>query len=282
MAVVVVTDSSACLAPEHIDSLGIEVVPLHVLIDGASLREGIDPIPDNYAGGSATTSGASPGELTEVYQRAMAASGGDGVLGVHISRQLSGTWEVARQAADELNGDEPDSRVRVVDSLGAGLGTGWPALAAARCAHAGGSLDEAYRVAVDVASRSHCYIVVDRLEQLRRGGRISTAAMVFGTALVNKPLLHVVDGRLGLAEKARTTSKVFDKLADAVVRAASDGPVLIGVQHLDAAERAEALAAKLRDRIPQIVELVVGEFGPTLGVHLGSGSVGVAIAPAQV
>lgn len=274
MAVVVVTDSSSCLPSELADGLDIRVVPLHVLIDGVELREGIDPMPEGYASGSATTSAASPGEFRAAYERAYQASDGDGVLGVHISRQLSGTWEAARQAEDELAG-----KVRLVDSLGAGLGTGLPVLAAARRARAGARLDDVYSTAVDVAERARCYIVVDRLEQLRRGGRISTAAVLFGTALVTKPLLQIVDGRLGLAEKARTTSKVFGKLIDAVVRAAGDRPAAIAVQHLDAAERAETVVEQLRGRVPQIEELIVAEFGPTLGVHLGAGAVGVLVVP---
>jgi DegV family protein with EDD domain len=273
--VVVVTDSSTYLPADLAAALDIRVVPLHVLIDGAQLREGIDPMPEGYAWTGATTSAASPGDLRAAYERACVASEGDGVLGVHISRQLSGTWEAARQAAEEL-GDI----VRVVDSLGAGLGAGFVALAASRRARAGAMLDEVHRVAMDTAAATRCYIMVDRLEQLRRGGRISTAAVVFGTALVTKPLLHIVDGRLGLAEKARTTSKVLDKLLDGAARAAGDRPVRLGVQHLDAAARAEGLIERLRARIPHIKELIVAEFGPTLGIHLGAGSVAVVVAPA--
>jgi DegV family protein with EDD domain len=272
--VVVVTDSAAGLPAGLAADLDIQVVPLHVLIDGVELREGIDPMPDGYANGSATTSAASPGELRETYERAYQLSGGDGVVAVHISRQLSGTWEAARQAADELDG-----AVRLVDSLGAGLGTGFVALGAARCARAGANVEQVYRAAVDVAEQASCYIVVDRLEQLRRGGRISTAAVVFGTALVTKPLLHIVDGRIGLAEKARTASKVFDKLVEAAVRAAGPDPVAIGVQHLDAEDQARRLVDQLRARVPQLHELIVAEFGPTLGVHLGSGSLGVVVTP---
>jgi DegV family protein with EDD domain len=274
VSVIVVTDSSACLAPEVAEELGIRIVPLHVLVEDVELREGVDEIPRDLAGAAVTTSAASPGEMRVAYTRALAESDGDGVVGVHISRQLSGTWEAGRQALDELGG-----KVRIVDSLGAGLGSGFPALAAARMARTGAGLDDVYRAAVDVAARSRCYIVVDRIEQLRRGGRISTAALVFGTALVTKPLLQIVDGKLVLKEKARTSSKVFVKLVDAAVKAAGDGEVAVAVQHLDAVDRADEVVAELRKRIPKISELVVSEFGPTLGVHLGPGAVGVVVVP---
>jgi len=276
MPVIVVTDSSAGVPAELAARLDIRTVPLHVLIDGVELREGIDPMPVDYTAAAASTSAASPGDLRDAYKRAYAASGGDGVLGVHISRQLSGTWEAARHAAADLDGP-----VRLVDSLGAGLGTGFPAIAAARRAQAGADLDEVYRTATRVAERARCFIVVDRLEQLRRGGRISTAAAVFGTALITRPLLHIVDGRIALADKARTTSKVFDKLIAAAVRAAGEAPTAIAVQHLDAAPRAGEVVEQLRTRISNAGEVIVAEFGPTLGIHLGPGAVGVLVIPDQ-
>lgn len=274
MPVVVVTDSSACLPVELAEDYGIIVVPLHVLVGDDAVLEGVDEMPGELYDGAATTSAASPGELKVAYTRAMRASKGDGVVAVHLSRHLSGTWEAGRQAELAL-----DDNVRVVDSRGAGMGTGFAALAAARRAAAGGSRDEVYRAAVDVAKRSKCYIVVDRLDQLRRGGRISTAAAVLGTALAMQPVFQVVDGKLALKEKTRTSSKALAKLVEAAVKASGDTPTALAVQHLDAAERAEQIADELRSRIPHVDEVVICEFGPTLGVHLGRGAVGVVVVP---
>ncbi len=274
MAVVIVTDSSACLAADLADRYGIGVVPLHVLIDDQELREGIDEIPLDLTDGAISTSGASPGELTAAYASALEASGGDGVLAVHISRQLSGTWEAGRQAASALGGP-----IRVVDSLGAGMGSGFPALAAARAARAGASLDETFEAAVDVAHRARCYIVVDRIDQLRRGGRLSTAAAFLGTALAMQPVFQIIDGKLALKEKTRTSSKALAKLVDAAVKASGDRPTALAVQHLEAPQRAQRIADQLRQRIPNITELIISEFGATLGVHLGPGAIGVLVVP---
>ena len=153
--------------------MAFRLFPLHVLRDGCDLREGVDAMPSDLSG--VTTAGASPAELSEAYSRALDMSDGDGVLAVHISRQLSGTWEAGRVAAQEFGG-----AVRIVDSQSAGMGLGYPALEAARLAEKGASLEEAYGRAVDVASRGRCYIVVDKLDQLRRGGRIGTAGRTAG------------------------------------------------------------------------------------------------------
>ena len=245
------------------------------------IREGVDDASIDYASATVTTSAASPGELREAYERALELSGGDGVVAVHISRQLSSTWEAARQAVQDMtvHDDDVADRVRLVDSLSAGLGTGLVTLAAVRCARVGAPLDAVYNAAVAAAGRGRAFIMVNRTEQLRRGGRLSSAAAFFGTELVTKPLLQIVDGRLELREKARTRSKAYAKLVAAAVDAAGEDGTAIAVQHLAAPEAAATVAAQLAELIPDIRELITAEFGPTLGVHLGSGAVGVVVVP---
>lgn len=272
----VVTDSSASLPADLVADLGILVVPLHVLVDDREIREGVDECAIDYASATVSTSAASPGELRTVYERALELSDGDGVVAVHISRQLSATWEAGRQAIRDMDAAD---RVRLVDSLGAGLGTGLPVLAAARRARAGAGLDIVYDAAVASAGRSRAFIMVNRTEQLRRGGRLSSAAAFFGTELVTKPLLQMVEGRLELREKARTRSKAYAKLVAAAVDAAGEAGAAIAVQHLAAPDAALTLATQLTELIPDIRELITAEFGPTLGVHLGSGAVGVLVVP---
>ena len=276
MSVVVVTDSSASLSADLVADLGILVVPLHVLVDDREIREGVDECVIDYASASVSTSAASPGELRAVYERALELSDGDGVVAVHISRQLSATWEAGRQAVHDMDATD---RVRLVDSLGAGLGTGLPVLAAARRARSGAGLDVVYDAAVASAGRSRAFIMVNRTEQLRRGGRLSSAAAFFGTELVTKPLLQMVEGRLELREKARTRSKAYAKLVAAAVDAAGEAGAAIAVQHLAAPDAARTLATQLTELIPDLRELITAEFGPTLGVHLGSGAVGVLVVP---
>lgn len=276
MAVVVVTDSAAGLSADLVAELGIDVVPLHVLVGEREIREGVDPIEIDYTADSVTTSAASPGELREAYERAFTRSEGDGVVAVHLSRLLSATWESGRQAVRDMGAED---RVRVVDSLGAGLATGLPVLAAARRAMAGAALDDVYECAVSAAARSRTFILVNRTEQLRKGGRLSSAAAFFGSELVTKPLLQLVQGKLEMREKVRTRSRAYAKLVAAAVDAAASDGAALGIQHLGAPEAAENIAAQLREQLPEVQELYVAEFGPALGVHLGVGALGVAVLP---
>lgn len=273
MAVVVVTDSSSCIDPHLVEKYDIRVVPLHIIAGGLDLREGVDDLPDDLSG--VTTSGPSPAELTEAYSLALDDSNGDGVVAVHLSRLLSGTWDAAAHAARAV-GD----RVRLVDSRNTAMGLGFAVLEAVKAARAGADLQQVYDRAVRVAASARTLLVVDRLDHLRRGGRIGTATALLGTALAMKPVLHLVDGKLVLREKTRTMSKAMSKLVDGVVAEAVNTS-LVAVHHRGAEDRAQILVDQLTDRLPAGTEVTVSELDAVLGAHVGPGAVGVVVASAE-
>ncbi|MCP9273509.1 DegV family protein [Mycolicibacterium arenosum] len=275
MAVRVVTDSSARLSPDELQRWGIEQVPLHVLVDSTDLRDGVDQLPyDLHTRGHVTTAGAAPAELADAYRKALADSGGDGVVAVHLSAALSSTFSSAVSAAREFG-----PSVRVVNSRSAAMGVGFVALAAARAAAAGGSLDDVETAARAAVPRGRAFIVVHRLDNLRRSGRIGTAASWLGTALSLKPLLQLdVDGRLVLAQRIRTASKAHAALIDEVVAFVGDHPAGIAVHHVDNHDDADMVGAALTSRLPQLESLVVTDMGPVLSVHVGGGAIGVCVS----
>lgn len=274
MAVTVVTDSSARLDPEVLQRWGIRQVPLHVLVDGADLRDGVDAVPDDvHDHARVSTAGAAPAELAALYREALADSGGDGVVAVHLSAALSSTFSSAVGAAREFGAD-----VRVVNSRSAAAGVGFVAVAAARSAASGGDVDAVEAAARAAVPRGHAFIVVHRLDNLRRSGRIGTAASWLGTALSLKPLLHVdVDGRLVLSQRIRTISKAHAALVEAVADVVGDRPATVAVHHVDNPDGAAEVAAALAGRLPHLDSAAVSDFGPVLSVHVGGGAVGVCV-----
>ena len=273
MPVIVVTDSSARLPADAIDEWEIRVVPLHVLFDGEDLRDGIDEAPADLYQRNVTTAGASPTELTAVYQRALSDSRGDGVVAVHISTALSSTLGAGQHAAREFDG-----AVRVVDSRSAGMGTGFVALAAARAASGGADRDTVAAEAESTVSRVHAFLVVQRLENLRRSGRITAAASWLGTALAVKPLLRIDDGKLVLAQRVRTTSKATVAMVEQVLAVVGERRAALAVHHVDNPAGAAEVAATLAGALPGCGPAIVTDLGPVLGVHLGPGAVGVVLA----
>jgi DegV family protein with EDD domain len=275
MAVVVVTDSSSRLSSEQREDWAIRQVPLHILDDGTDLRDGVDPLPrDIYDRARVTTAGASPTELAAAYRQALSDSDGDGVVAVHISAALSSTYSSAALAAREFG-----QAVRVVNSRSAAMGVGFVALAAACSARAGAGLDAVEAAARAAVPRGHAFIVVHRLDNLRRSGRIGSAASWLGTALSLNPLLRLdVDGRLVLSQRIRTVSKAHAALVDQVVEVIGDRPAGLAVHHVDNPTAAEAIAVRLTGRLPQLDSVTVTEMGPVLGVHVGAGAVGVCVS----
>jgi DegV family protein with EDD domain len=272
MPVVVVTDASSRLPADLCEKWAIRVVPLHILLDGVDLRDGVDEIPDDVHKRHATTAAATPAELCAAYQQALADSGGEGVVAVHISSGLSGTFGAAERTAAELG-----PAVRVIDSRSAAMGTGFIALAAARSAAAGGDLNAVAGAANSAVSRSHAFMVVHRLDNLRRSGRIGGAKAWLGTALALKPLLRIEDGKLVLAQRVRTVSNATAAMIDQVCEVIGDGSAALAVHHVANPGGATEVAAALAHRLPACEPAIVTPLGPVLALHVGAGAVAVCL-----
>ncbi|MFI2712805.1 DegV family protein [Micromonospora sp. NPDC018662] len=273
MPVAVVTDSTAYLPPELVRAHRLTVVPLTVVLNGAEGLEGIETSPADATRAlgarrvSVSTSRPAPEQFAQVY-RALLADGADGVVSVHLSAELSGTVEAARLAAGEVGAD----RVAVVDSRSAGMGLGFPALAAASAAAGGADLTGVRAAALDAIDRTTIFFYVDTLEFLRRGGRINAAEALLGTALSVKPIMHMPDGAIVVRDKVRTASRGVARLIDLAVETAGDADVDLAVHHLAAPQRAEALLAALTERLgDRLHDTYVTEAGAVVAAHAGPG-----------
>lgn len=272
MSVVVVTDASSRLPADLLEKWSIRVVPLHILLDGQDLRDGIDDVPDDIYQRHATTAAATPAELANAYQQALADSGGDGVVAVHISSALSGTCGAAQRTAADL-----DPNVRVVDSRSAAMGTGFVALAAARAAAAGADLDAVAGAATSAVSRGRAFVVVHRLDNLRRSGRIGGATAWLGTALALKPVLRIDDGKLVLAQRVRTVTHATAAMIEKVCEVVGDAPAAVAVHHVANPDGAKEVAAALAERLPACEPAILTPLGPVLALHVGAGAVAVCL-----
>lgn len=278
MPVAVVTDSTAYLPAELGGTYDLTVVPLTVVVNGAEGLEGVEITPAEVARAlsarrvEVSTSRPSPEQFGTAY-RDLLDAGADGVVSVHLSARLSGTYDAARLAAAGL-GD----RVRVVDSGTTGMGLGFVALAATTEAARGGSLDEVAVCATAHAQRVSTLFYVDTLEFLRRGGRITAASALLGTALSVKPILHVVDGSIKMRDKVRTAGRALAKLVDLAVEAAGDGEADVAVHHLGTPDRAAALADALTMRLgDRLRDCYITEIGAVVAAHVGPGVAGVVV-----
>jgi DegV family protein with EDD domain len=276
--VAVVTDSTACLPAETLRELAISVVPLRVTLGARTGIDGVNVSAADVASAlrakvAVSTSRPTPAEFAARYQQLL-DEGASHVVSIHLSAALSGTWEAAVLATQDF----PHGVVRVVDSRSTAMGLGFAVLAAARTAAAGGSAAAVQGAATASVDATRTYFYVDTLEYLRRGGRIGAAAALFATTLSVKPILQLVEGQIVALEKVRTSTKALTRLVELTARAAGRDSVDLAVHHLAAAERAQAVAAQLRDQLPRLGEARVVELGPVIGAHLGPGVVGTVVA----
>ena len=283
--VVVVTDSTASLPAEVAQARGIRVVPLQVVIGAKVLDEGPDGATPEVVAQAlrdfvpVSTSRPAPALFADLY-RELEAEGFEEIVSVHLSGEMSGTFESAQLAALEV-----DLPVHVVDSGQVGIATGYAALTAVDVLEAGGTGQEAAEAALARGEAASSLFYVDTLEYLRRGGRIGAAAAIFGSALSVKPLLEIAEGKVTPRERVRTASRALARLADLAVEAAGASSVDVCVSHLANADRAEELAAILTERLADGLEgreVMCGELGAVLGAHVGPGMVAVCVAPRPI
>ena len=279
--VVIVTDSTATLPPEVAAGRGILVVPLQVVIGAEVFDEGSEgATPETVAEAlrefrPVSTSRPAPAAMLEVYEAA-AREGAESIVSLHISGEMSGTFESAQLAAGQAS-----VPVLTVDTRQVGVATGYAALAAADVVDAGGTAQEAADAARARADASSSLFYVDTLEYLRRGGRIGAAAALFGGALAVKPLLQITDGKVATLEKVRTSARALARLEELAVEAAGSQDVDVCVAHLASPDRAGQLTARLAERLADNLggrDVWCGELGAVLGAHVGPGMLAVCVA----
>ncbi len=276
--VAVVTDSTADLPRDLVESAGIRVVPLSVAFGTETFMSGITIDPPTFydrlvsSPGLPTTSQPAPAWFEEAYADCI-DDGLDAVVSVHCSGALSGTVDLARDRARRA-----ELPVEVVDSRLVSGALGLVVLAGHRVAERGGSQREVVAAVERVRDQVTSLVVVDTLDYLKRGGRLTGAQALVGRALQVKPVLHVTDGRVEVRERTRTWSRAIERLASVAEEVADGRPVDVVVAHAVAEDRAAEVWRALEGRVA-IGERLETLMGPVVGTHVGPGAVGVAFAP---
>jgi DegV family protein with EDD domain len=273
--IVVVTDSSAYIPEEALGDLSIPVIPLWVMWGDENFRDGVDMDPPAFyrrlqeSEVFPTTSQPSAGEFEDFFRQA--GAGADAIVGVFITSKLSGTVPNAQAALAQL----PELTIRVVDSLSVSMGLGFIALAAARAAAAGQSLDAVVAAAEEMRDRIHLIFTVDTLEYLHRGGRIGGAKWLMGTALKIKPLLHFEDGTIEPLAQVRTKRKAIAQMLEAAEeRLGGKRMAEAAVIDADSPAEGDAIAEQVRERFG-ISPVYRTPLSPAIGTHGGPGTVGI-------
>ena len=274
----VVADTTSYLPRELLEQHDVHLVSLYVGIEGEQEREAdIDDLEGFYerlrsSDQAVTTSQPSVGDFIAVYEPLLAE--GREIVSIHLSSNISGTYESAMQARERLIAEgEGGERIVVCDSRTGCGGMGLMILAAANAVERGASAAEASGRAEAAREELKIWFAVDTLDYLRRGGRIGAARAWIGTTLKIKPIL-TLEEEITPVERVRTRSRAFERLVDYARQREEAGADAWVVQHVQDPESAARLVEASRPIFGKD-PVFTSEIGPVIGAHVGPGLLGV-------
>jgi DegV family protein with EDD domain len=275
----VVTDSIACLSKELAEKYGIYIIPITINFGDETYRDGIDITPSEVyrllrkAKKLPTTSSPPPGAYLEAYRQLSQHS--DSILCITLPQQVSMGFDSAQQARKMFEEELPGIVIELLDCQTAAGGQGLVTLAAAQAASSGADLPQALEVAQRVMAKVDVVAAMDTLYYLAKGGRVPRAAAWVASILSIKPILGIRDSEIRLRERARTRPKAVKRLLEIMREEVGQKPVHVIVFHSDVMEEAQRLKDQILAQF-DCVELFITDFTPTMGIHTGPGTLGIA------
>lgn len=280
MKLAIVTDSTAFLPTRIKNHPDLYVIPIPVILDGKIYNEGIDIEADEYYGllknskDFPTTSQPAVGEVLALYEE-LKTKGYDTILSIHLSSGISGFVNTLFAMKDDVK----EMTIIPYDSKITSMPMGHMVESALDLNDKGYSL-EAILAHIDrIRDNTYAYLIVDDLNNLVRGGRLTNGVALIGGLLKIKPILTFSEGKIILFEKIRSSKKAFARAEQIIGKRNEEikPPVKLYVIHANNLEVAEEEKAKLQKQYPQ-AEIEIGHFGPVIGSHLGEKAIGIAIS----
>ena len=275
--IAVVTDSTAYLPAEYVKKHNIHVVPVRIHWDEKTLVDGVDITPSEFyerLAKSATipsTSQPSAGDFSEMFKKLSKKY--DGIIAPLVSSGISGTINSAETALTMFS----EVPVEIIDTHAASAGLGMVVKAVDKALADGKSVAETKKMANAIVKKLKLFFVVDTLKFLHKGGRIGGASRYFGTALNIKPILYLnEEGKIDALEKVRTKKKATERLVELALEQANGKPVSVGVLHANSPREVNDLKETLLEKL-DCKEIDIYELSPAIGVHVGPGTIGLAI-----
>ena len=281
----VVTDSVAGIPERLLQELNIHTVPYYIHRGSEVLRDLVTIDRESFykwlpvATKLPTTASPGPGDYITMYQRLAEEQGVEEIASIHMTSKGSGAYQAAMAAKAMIVEILPRLKIEVIDTLNASMCQGWMAIDAARAALANKTLPEVVERVKRLIPVAHMVQTADTLRYLYMGGRIGRAKHLVGSLLNIKPLIGMEDGIIVPLGTARSRKQAYQSMAEIVEKAAGVGTRLrIAYVHAAAQEEVQKIRGLVEDRV-QVVEEIVSELSPALGVHTGPGMAGVCYVP---
>ncbi|MGN0475141.1 MAG: DegV family protein [Acutalibacteraceae bacterium] len=277
---VIITDSTSDISQKLADELNVSVLPLYFEMDGLVYRNFADEremtaseFYDNIRKGKTSkTSQINVSDFCEYFSEYL--DKGLDILYFAFSSGLSGTYNASCIAIDELKEKYPDRKIISIDTLCASMGEGLLLYYAAQKKKSGMEMEELARWVEDNKLNVCHWFTVDDLNYLKRGGRISAATAIVGTALQIKPLMHVDnEGHLINVSKVRGRKASLNAMVDKMSETYYEEYDTVMISQGDCLDDAEYVASLIKKRFKSVKDVIIGNVGPVVGSHTGPGVV---------
>ena len=273
----IVTDTTCDLPPAMVEEYDITMVPINIQFGTENYHEGVDIDRELFyrkieeMGIIPTTSQPSVGELAEVYRRLAREEGADIIISPHVTGKLSGTYQSARMATEEV---ADEVKVYPYDSLAGSAALGFMCVEASRMGRAGKSAEEIISRLEEIRSRVNVILVLETLEYSRKSGRVGGLRAALASLLNVKPVVYLEDGLLAVLENVRTRKRSLDRLLEIVEeKVGTEDPVNLGVIHARAPDVGQEMLSRAERRL-NCQEAFVLDLCASLTVHFGPGTIG--------
>ncbi|HEL2265852.1 TPA: DegV family protein [Streptococcus suis] len=278
MTFTIVTDSTSDLPISWVQENDVTVLGLTINLDGVTyetvgekrLTSG-ELLEKMATGGLPTTSQVNVGQFEEVFEAA--AKEGKEVLYLAFSSALSGTYQSGIIARDMVLDNYPDAVITIVDTKAATIGEGYLVMKAVEARAAGKTLAETKAIVEDLVPRLRTYLLVDDLNHLVRGGRLSKAAALIGGLVNIKPLLALnAEGKLEAIAKIRGRKKGIKEMLNLTLDNLDHSTVMVA--YTGDIETAEAVKETLLED-SHVTNVLLTELGPIIATHTGTGALAI-------
>jgi DegV family protein with EDD domain len=278
--IAIVTDTTACVPQEQVARYDIEVVPVQLIIENKTYRDGIDISPTEFyallrqSRKMPTTSSSSPNPYLEAYRKASQKA--SGILCLTEPSKFSAMFDSARVAMEMARETLHNVVIEVLECTTAAAGQGLVALAAAKAAALGKTFDEVREIARRTMSRVNLFATLDTLHYLAKSGRVPQVAAMVNSLLSIKPIFTLNHSNARTVALPRTMKSAVKRMLKLMEQNVIKGqPLHVAVMHADAPEAALALKNRIASQFT-CEEIFITEFTPVMGAHTGPGLIGIA------
>jgi DegV family protein with EDD domain len=275
MKITLITDSTCDIAPGELSAKGIKFAPLKVLFPDGEYVDKIDLTNPEFYGKMKTsetlpsTSQVNPNEFHELFEEELKA--GNHVIGLFLSSDLSGTYQSA-VIAKEMTSSE---NITLIDARTTSFGLGLLLNTLIGFVDQGLSVEEIVEAMNEKINKTQLYGMLDTLENLKKGGRLSSSSAMIGKMLNLKPIIETKDGLVGMAAKVRGSKKGMNWMLEKLLEEYPEGKVdVIGIAHANNLEKMEEFRQLILKSI-KVDTIYESEIGSVVGTHTGEGAVGL-------